>query len=180
MNHLSAEREAAAAVGHHAAPLGLADGLAQVGLARGAVRADAAFGGIQRDHVIAGRQRGHLGPHLDHHPGPFVAQDGREQAFGIVPGERKGVRMADARGLDLDHHLAGFGAVQLHRLDAQRLAGLDGHGGARFHVPTSLKFAWRYSIGLAPAATRADWRLILERQGPIPCCRPAAYRRGPP
>ena len=53
------------AVGHDAASLRLADGLAQIGLAARAVLALSAFGRIKRNHVIARFDAGDACPDVD-------------------------------------------------------------------------------------------------------------------
>ena len=130
---IAAEREPAGAVGHHALALRRADRDAEIGLARQAVFALPAFGGVERDDVVALGDARHPAPDIDDDAGAFMAEDRREQPLGIGPGQRVLVGMADPGRLDLDQHLAFFGAVEPHRLDRQRLSGLVGDGGARFH-----------------------------------------------
>jgi hypothetical protein len=64
----------------------------------------------------------------------LVAEDGREQPFRISARERELVGVADAGGLDLDQHLAGLGAFQLHRLDAQGVSRPMGNCRANVHA----------------------------------------------
>ena len=76
---------------------------------------------------------GHARPDIDDDAGALVAEDGREQAFGVGAGERELVGVTDARGLDLDQHLAGFRAVELDVRDHERLGLLQCDGGTGFH-----------------------------------------------
>src|SRR5205823_7778829 len=113
----AAEREAAAAVRHHALALGRADRLAEVGLAAEAVFALPAFRGVERDDVVALGEAGHARPDIDDDAGALVAEDGGEQPLRI--GARAGelVGMAEAGRLDLDQRLAFTRAVEVDRLD---------------------------------------------------------------
>ena len=70
---------------------------------------------------------------LDHHAGALMAQDGREGALRVGPREGELVGVADPGGLDLDHHLAGFRAVEVDLGDLQLLARLEGDRGACSH-----------------------------------------------
>ena len=74
--------------------------------------------------MVALLQRLHAGADVDDDAGALVAEDHREQALGIGAGARELVGVADAGGLDLDQHLAGPRAVEVHRLDDEGLAGL--------------------------------------------------------
>src|SRR3989441_654797 len=98
----AAEREAAAAIGHHALPLGGTDRLAQIGLAAQAVFALPALRGVEGNDVIAVFHAADAGPHIDHHACALVAENRREQAFGVRARAREFVGMADAGRLDLD------------------------------------------------------------------------------
>ena len=51
----------------------------------------------------------------------FVAKDGREEALRIGTGQGVGIRVANPGRLQLDHHLAGLGAFELHRFHRKRL-----------------------------------------------------------
>ena len=73
------------------------------------------------------------GPDVDDDAGALVAEDRREQAFGVGARERELVGVADAGRLDLDQHLAGPRAFEVDLHDLERLALLDGDGGAGFH-----------------------------------------------
>ena len=77
--------------------------------------------------------RGDARAHFAHDAGALVAEDGREDAFRIGARQRVGVGVADAGGHDLDQHLAGLRAFDVDGLDGERLAGLPGDRGARFH-----------------------------------------------
>jgi hypothetical protein len=59
---------------------------------------------------------------------------GREQAFRVLAGQRELVGVADAGGLDLDQHLAGFRTFELHMHDRERLACLKRHRRPHVHV----------------------------------------------
>jgi hypothetical protein len=77
--------------------------------------------------------------HVHHHARAFVAQDGREQAFGISAGQRVVVGVADAGGLDFHQHLTRARAFQVHGFNGQRGTGLPGHGCAGFHAGVSMR-----------------------------------------
>ena len=93
----------------------------------------AALGRVERDDVVALLHAGDARADVDDDAGAFVAEDGREEPFGI--GARAGelVGVADAGGLDLDEHLAGARPFELDLLDDERLAGFVGDGGAGLH-----------------------------------------------
>ena len=74
---------------------------------------------------------------LDHDAGALMTQNRGEQPLGIAAGEGEFIGVADACGLDLDHHLAGLGTVEIDLHHFQLLAGLKGHGGTGFHGRTS-------------------------------------------
>ena len=133
MKRLAAERKAARAVGHHALSLCFSDRRAQIGLAREAGFALPAFRDVKGDHMVALPDRGDAGPGVDHDSRALVAEDGREQAFGIGPGKGEFVRMAYAGRLYLDQDFACLGAVERDGLDRQRFSGRMGDGGANIH-----------------------------------------------
>ena len=133
MDLAALEREARGSVRHHARALGRADLLAQVGLAREAVFALAAFRRVERDHVVARFERTHTRADLDHDAGALVTEDRREQALRVLAREGELVGMADAGRLDLDHHFAGARSVEVDVGDRERLARLEGDGGADVH-----------------------------------------------
>ena len=83
--------------------------------------------------MVALFHAGHAGPDIDDDARALVAEDGREEPFGVGAGERELVGVADAGGLDLDQHLAAPGPVEVDLHDLERLALLDGDGGAGFH-----------------------------------------------
>ncbi len=58
---------------------------------------------------------------VDHDAGAFMAEDRREQPFGIGAGQRELIGVADAGGLDLDQHFAVVRPLELHRRYFQRL-----------------------------------------------------------
>src|SRR5438094_1416336 len=114
---LAPEREAAAAVWHHALPLRHAYRLAQVGLAGEAVFALPAFGSVEGNDVIAFFHARDSRPHLGHHACALVSENRREQALGVGARARELVGVADAGRLDLDQHFARLRPLQLHGLD---------------------------------------------------------------
>jgi diguanylate cyclase (GGDEF)-like protein len=65
-----------------------------------------------------------------------MAQDGREDAFGVGARERVVVGVADAGGLDLDQHLAVARAFQVH--------GFDGQGAPAFQATAAAAIALRF------------------------------------
>src|SRR6185437_14517194 len=134
MHHrLALHREAARAVGHQALALRGPDRGAQIGLARQTALALPALGCVERNHVVALLERLNAGSHIDHDARTFMSQDGREESFRVRPREREMVGMADAGSLQLHEHFTALGAFQLHCLDAQRLAGLNGNGCTYVH-----------------------------------------------
>ena len=134
MEHLAAlAGEAAGPVRHQALALRRADRGAEIGAARQAGFALPAFRRVERDDVVAGLHRGHARADLAHDARALVAEDGGKLALRIEARERVGVGVADAGRHDLDQHLAGLRAVDVDRLDGERLVGLPGDGGASFH-----------------------------------------------
>jgi len=88
--------------------------------------------------VIALFQAGHARSDLGDDPRALVAEDRRENPFGITTGECELIGVADTGRLDLDQHFTGMWAFKVHRFQAERFAGLAGDGGADFHFHTSL------------------------------------------
>jgi len=84
-NGLAIEGEAAAAVGHDTATLSGANGLTQVGFGVEAVVALPALRRIEGDDVITDLQTLHTGPHFHHDTSAFMAENGGECAFRIIP-----------------------------------------------------------------------------------------------
>ncbi len=132
-HRLAADLEAAGAVGHQPLALRRPDGLAEVGLPGRAVAALATLGRVQRDDVVALFERTDARPHVDDHAGPLVAEDGGEEPLRVSAAERERVGVADPRRLDLDHHLALLGALDLDLLDAEGLSCGGSDGGAGLH-----------------------------------------------
>src|SRR5260221_7629824 len=130
---LAVQAEARGAVGHEALALCGADALAQVSLARKAELALPALGCVERDHVIARLQRGHARADFHHHARALVAEDRREESFGIGAGEREVVGVADAGGLHFHQHFTRLRALELDLLDSQRPTWPPSHGGSRLH-----------------------------------------------
>ena len=98
------------------------------------VLALAALRGIERDDVIAGPQAADPCPHLDHHPGALVTEDGRKGPLGVFARQGEGVRMAHAGRFDLDEHLAGTRPLQIDFDDVQRLPRGKRNCRSRFHA----------------------------------------------
>src|SRR3978361_225144 len=71
---------------------------------------------------------------LDNAARAFVAEYGREDAFGIVARQGEQVGMADSGGLDLDQNLACPRSIELHGLDRQRGARLVRYCGSYIHI----------------------------------------------
>jgi hypothetical protein len=67
-----------------------------------------------------------------------MAEDRREDAFGIGARQGEFVGVADAGGLDLDQNLALFRVVEVHFHDLKRFAGGNGNGGTGAQVPPAL------------------------------------------
>ena len=63
----------------------------------------------------------------------FVAEHGREQAFGILARQRERIGVADARRDVAQQDFAGLRTVQVDLLYFERFAGLPGDGGACLH-----------------------------------------------
>ncbi|MNL56377.1 hypothetical protein D3C87_1798680 [compost metagenome] len=84
--------------------------------------------------MIALLDRGHAGADVDDDTSAFMTEDRREETFGVRTGQREIVGVADAGRLDLDQHLAGPRAFELNGHHFQRLAGLNGDGGAYIHL----------------------------------------------
>jgi hypothetical protein len=74
--------------------------------------------------VVALLERGDAGAHIHYHPRALVPEDGGKQPLRVRTRQRELVGVANAGGLDLDQHLSGAWAFQLHSLDGQRCAGL--------------------------------------------------------
>ena len=134
MNFLAADREAAAAIRHHALALGGTDRRAEIGLARQAGFAFAAFRRVERDHVIALPERPYAGAHLHDDSRALVAEDHREQSLRIRAGTREFVRVTDAGRTDLDQHFTRLRAIEFDLDHFERLAGRPGNCCACLHV----------------------------------------------
>ena len=87
--------------------------------------------------MIAFLHAGDAAADIDHHAGAFMAEDRREQSFGIGAGQREFVGVADAGRLDFDQHFAFARPLELDGRYLQRLAGGDGNGGANIHGDSS-------------------------------------------
>src|SRR5690606_29543148 len=120
-NLLAFDREPARAVGHHALTLRDANLLAEVRLAGLAELALAALGRVERYHVVPGLYARDAFTDLLDDAAPFMAQDDRERALGIVSRQRERVGMTHA-GRDQPHeHLAGLRPLDIDFLDGQGL-----------------------------------------------------------
>src|SRR5262249_47676869 len=78
--------------------------------------------------------RGDARADLDHDAGALVAEDRGKEALRIRARARVFVGVTDAGRLDLDHHLAGLGPLELHRRQFERLARSERHSRAHIHV----------------------------------------------
>src|SRR5229473_1832607 len=75
MEHLAITRESAAAVGHHAAALGLANCGTEIRFARDARGTIAAFGNVERDNVVTALERCDIGDGFHHDARALVPED---------------------------------------------------------------------------------------------------------
>ena len=87
--------------------------------------------------MVAYRNRGHPRADLDHDARALMAEDRREQAFGIGAGAGEFVGVANTGRLDLDQHLAGLGSIELDGGNLERFAGLEGDCGFDVHPDLS-------------------------------------------
>ena len=69
-----------------------------------------------------------------------MAEDRRKNSLAVQTIQRVGVGVADAGRLDLDQHFTGFRTFQIEFNDFERLLGLKGDCGARFHFMLLLGF----------------------------------------
>ena len=90
--------------------------------------------------MIADLDAGHATTDLDDDARPLVTQNRREEAFGVLAGERELVGVADAGRLDLDHDLAGAGPLELDRLDGERFSCSMSDGSANLHGFLLIRF----------------------------------------
>ena len=187
---LAIERKAAGPIGHQAFALRAANQLAKIRLARQTELALAAFRRVERNDMVVLAQRRHTGANVDNDAGTFVAEDRREQSFGIGPRQRVVVRVTNAGRLDLNQHLAGTRSVEIDVFDRQWLSSRPGHGRARLHrslnvfrvmpVGSSLlcascyrtSFAKRSRSARSPAAENATTRESFARRA-----QPSARQR---
>ena len=122
--------EPAGAVGHQTAPLGFPDLLAEVGLAGFAEFALATFWRVERDHMVTHRHAGDALADGFDNPAPFMAQNDREQAFGVFARQSESIGMANARGDNFDAHFASLRRHYVDFLDRERF--VNGPGDGRF------------------------------------------------
>ena len=83
--------------------------------------------------MVARFHRDDAGADLANDAGALMAEDRGEDSLAVQAVERVGVGVADAGRLDLDQDLTGLGALQIQLDDLERLLGLKGDRGARFH-----------------------------------------------
>jgi hypothetical protein len=83
--------------------------------------------------VVALLHAGHARADIDDDAGALVAQDGREQPFGVGAGKGELVGVTDTRRFHLDQHLSRLRPVQVDLRDHQRLCLLQCDGGTGFH-----------------------------------------------
>ena len=111
MDLITAAREPAGAVRHHALALCCANRHAEIGLARKAIFALSAFGRVERDHMIPFRDTRHPAPDIGDDAGTLMPEDRRKEPFGIGPRQGELVGVADPGRLDLDQNFPVFRAV---------------------------------------------------------------------
>src|ERR1700739_3474328 len=75
----------------------------------------------------------HAAPDIQNDPRTLMTEDRREEPLRIASGQCKLVCMADPGRLDLDQHFSVFGAVEMDRLDLQRLTSLESDSSACLH-----------------------------------------------
>src|SRR6202048_5077252 len=139
--------------------------------------------------VIAFLHAGHAAADIDHDAGAFMAEDRREQAFGIGAGQREFIGVADAGGLDLHQHFALARPFELDGRYFQRSAGGDSNGGAYIHgVSPCLRSAFSgersrriYDCRIAyvqasKAANEQGFRKFGRARGAGDLCRALEYR----
>ena len=159
----AAERKTRGAVGHQALALGSADRGAEIGLARKAGRALPAFRRVQRNNVIAFFHTGDAATDIDNHARALMAEDRRKQPFGVSARQCEFVGVANAGGLDLDHHLALARPLELHGGYFQRLSRGGGDGGANIHGISSCRYtSWVFMRVLI----RGGFRYVISHEGP--------------
>jgi hypothetical protein len=105
--------------------------------------------------VIAFLHAGHPAADIDHDAGALMAEDRREQSFGIGAGQREFIGVADAGRLDLDQHFALARTFELDGRHFQRLARGDSNGGTNIHRNSS------FSISPCQTARAGPRRLAL-------------------
>ena len=88
--------------------------------------------------MVAFGQRAHIGADINHDPRrPLVAEDGGEQPLRIRAGQGVLIGAAYACGLELNQDLTFPGAFELHCLNAEWFASLEGQGGPNVQDPSS-------------------------------------------
>jgi hypothetical protein len=138
VNFAAAQREPAGAVGHHPLALGRADRDTEIGLLRQTVFATPAFGRVKRDDVISFGDARYPAPDVDDDTSAFMTEDCGKEPLRIGPRQSELVGMADAGCFDLDQDLALLWAVELNRLDLERLSCFVSDSSASLHerLPT--------------------------------------------
>jgi len=102
---LSLAAETGGALGHDSSALGKSDLLAEIRLAALAELALVALGDVESDDMVASLEVGHALADALHDAGALMSQHHWEQALRIGTAQGEGIRVADARGRDLDAHL---------------------------------------------------------------------------
>ena len=89
------ERKTAGPVGHHALALCGTNSLTKIGFRVETEITLATLRRVERNHMITGFYRGNACAYLLHDARPFVAKNGGECTFRIIPRKRKSIGMAD-------------------------------------------------------------------------------------
>ena len=120
-------------VRHQPLALCCPDGLAQVGLTRLAETALPAFRGIQGNDVIARLYAGNTRSCFLNDSTAFVAEDRRENTFGIFARQGKSVGVAHTGRHIANQHLTLAWTFDINFFNDQWLACFPGDCGSRFH-----------------------------------------------
>ncbi len=78
--------------------------------------------------MIARLDRRNTCAHFAHNARTFMAENGRELAFGIKAGKRVGIGVANAGRHDFDQHFASAWTADFNGFDGERLFCLPGNG----------------------------------------------------
>ena len=109
--------------------------------------------------MIAFFHTGDAATDIDNHARALMAEDRRKQPFGVSARQCEFVGVANAGGLDLDHHLALARPLELHGGYFQRLSRGGGDGGANIHgIPlVVIRLGFLYVLG---------FRYVISHEGP--------------